>query len=50
VVVKPGLRGDGRIEVLDGLAPGDLLIPPSNGLARAGQRVRAAVRPASGKA
>ena len=50
VFVKPGLRGDGRIEVLDGLAPGDLLIPPSNGLARAGQRVRAAVRPASGKA
>jgi len=49
VHVKPGLRGDGRIEVLEGLAPGDLLIPPSNGLVRAGQRVRAMTTPAAGK-
>ena len=31
------------------LAPGDFLIPPSNGLARAGQRVRAVAKPAAGK-
>lgn len=44
VPLKPGLRGDGRIEVLDGLAAGDLLISPANGLIKAGQRVRAAAK------
>ena len=44
VPLKLGLRGDGRIEVLDGLAAGDLLISPANGLIKAGQRVRAAAK------
>jgi HlyD family secretion protein len=39
--VKLGLRGDGRIEVLEGVAPEDLLIPAANGTVREGQRVRA---------
>lgn len=38
--VKLGLRGDSRIEVLEGVAPGDELIPATNGLVKAGQRVR----------
>lgn len=42
VPVKIGLRGDGRLEVLEGLAPGDALIPASYGMISAGQRVRAA--------
>lgn len=45
VPLKLGLRGDGRVEVLDGLAPGDALVPPANGLVKAGQRVRVAQRP-----
>jgi HlyD family secretion protein len=45
VPLKLGLRGDGRVEVLEGLAAGDLLVPPSNGLVKAGQRVRAVVKP-----
>jgi HlyD family secretion protein len=39
--VKLGLKGDGRIEVLEGVAPGDRLISAANGMAREGQRVRA---------
>lgn len=39
--VKLGLRGDGRIEVLDGVEAGDKLIPATNALVKAGQRVRA---------
>src|SRR5512146_1237751 len=39
--VKLGLKGDSRIEVLDGVAPGDLLISAANGVVTAGQRVRA---------
>ena len=39
--VKLGLRGDGRIEVLDGVESGDKLIPATNALVKAGQRVRA---------
>jgi HlyD family secretion protein len=39
--VKLGLRGDGRIEILDGAEAGDRLIPATNALVKAGQRVRA---------
>jgi len=39
--VKLGLRGDGRVEVLEGVEPGDNLIPASNALVKPGQRVRA---------
>ena len=45
VPVAAGLRGDGRIEVLDGLKPGDQLISPANGLIQAGQRVRVVATP-----
>lgn len=37
--VKPGLRTDDRIEILDGLSEGDLVIPVAAGV-RAGQRIR----------
>ena len=40
--VKLGLRGDSRIEILSGVAPGDMLIPSTNALIKPGQRVRAA--------
>lgn len=40
--VKLGLRGDSRIEILAGVAPGDMLIPASNALVKPGERVRAA--------
>jgi HlyD family secretion protein len=46
VPVKVGLRGDGRLEVLEGAAPGDALVPATNGLITAGQRVRATPRAA----
>jgi HlyD family secretion protein len=46
VPVKVGLRGDGRLEVLEGAAPGDTLVPATNGLITAGQRVRATPRAA----
>lgn len=46
VPVKVGLRGDGRLEVLEGAAPGDALIPASLGLITAGQKVRALPRAA----
>jgi HlyD family secretion protein len=39
--VKLGLRGDSRIEILDGVEAGDKLIPATNALVKAGQRVRA---------
>jgi HlyD family secretion protein len=39
--VKLGLHGDARVEVLEGVTPGDALIPATNGVATAGQRVRA---------
>lgn len=42
--VKLGLRGDGRTEVLEGLTPGDAVISATNGLVKAGQRVRAIVK------
>ena len=46
VPVKVGLRGDGRLELLEGAAPGDALIPASLGLITAGQKVRALPRAA----
>jgi HlyD family secretion protein len=39
--VKLGLKGEGRIEVLDGVAPGDRLISASQAMVGSGQRVRA---------
>jgi HlyD family secretion protein len=38
--VKLGLKGDGRVEVLDGVAPGDRLISASQTAVGSGQRVR----------
>jgi len=38
--VKLGLKGNAHIEVLDGVAPGDRLIPATNVAIAAGQRVR----------
>jgi HlyD family secretion protein len=39
--VRIGLKGEGRVEVLRGIAPGDRLISLANGPVRDGQRVRA---------
>jgi HlyD family secretion protein len=39
--VKLGLKGDGRVEVLEGVAPGDRLISASQAMVGSGQRVRA---------
>jgi HlyD family secretion protein len=41
--VRLGLRGHGRVEVLEGVADGDLVIPAGQQSVRAGQRVRATV-------
>jgi len=38
--VRLGLRGDARTEVLEGVEPGDELIPASNAVVHAGERVR----------
>jgi HlyD family secretion protein len=38
--VRLGLRGDGMLEVVDGLAPGDAVVPPVAGTIDAGTRVR----------
>lgn len=38
--VKLGLRGEGHTEIVEGVAPGDLLIPSTEVLVREGQRVR----------
>jgi HlyD family secretion protein len=40
--VKLGLRGEGSVEVLDGLAEGDLVVPTSVSRIKAGSRLRAA--------
>ena len=39
--VKVGLKGEGRVEVVDGVAPGDVLISAANPEVRPGWRVRA---------
>ena len=39
--VKLGSRSEGRTEILEGLAPGDLLVPVKNLSIREGSRVRA---------
>ncbi len=39
--VKLGVRSEGKTEVLEGLAPGDLLVPAKNLSIREGSRVRA---------
>ena len=41
--VKLGLKGDGRMEVLEGVAPGDLLVSAAQPAVKIGQRVRAIV-------
>jgi HlyD family secretion protein len=46
--VRLGLKGDGRIEVLEGVVPGDLLISTTNAAIAAGQRVRAVRAPKNG--
>jgi HlyD family secretion protein len=38
--VKLGLRGEGMVEVIEGLAPGDAVVPPAAGAVEAGARVR----------
>jgi HlyD family secretion protein len=45
--VKLGLKGDGRIEIVEGVAPGDRVVPISFAAVREGQRVRV-VKPAGG--
>ncbi|MCU0896224.1 MAG: efflux RND transporter periplasmic adaptor subunit [Burkholderiales bacterium] len=45
--VKLGLRGDGRTEVLEGVVPGEALIPAAQASVSAGQRVRADTAPAA---
>ena len=42
--VKLGLRGDTRVEVLDGVAAGEAVVPASKTGVKAGQRVRAQVQ------
>ena len=39
--VRLGLKGDGRVEILDGLRPGDRVIPAGVPMIKSGQRVRA---------
>ena len=40
IPVKPGLRGEGRVEIVEGVAPGDLLVPSTVPTIGVGQRVR----------
>ncbi len=42
--VRLGIRGEGQVEILDGLAPGDLVVPPSARVVD-GARVRLRARP-----
>ena len=39
--VKVGLRGEGAVEILSGLEPGDLVVPADNTSVKPGRRVRA---------
>ncbi len=43
--VAVGLRGDDRLELVSGVAPGEALVPASHPAVRAGQRVRATPAP-----
>jgi len=38
--VKLGLRGDGRVEILEGIVPGDRVIPAVNLTVKPGDRIR----------
>ncbi len=46
--VKLGLKGDGSVEILEGVAPGDLLVSAANAAIRNGQHVRAVAAAAGG--
>ena len=41
--VRLGLRGDGRVQVLEGLAPGDFVVPSTLATIAPGERVRPAI-------
>jgi HlyD family secretion protein len=41
--VRLGLRGDGRVEVREGLAPGDVVVPSTLATIAPGERVRPAI-------
>jgi HlyD family secretion protein len=41
--VRLGLRGDGRVEVREGLAPGDVVVPSTLATIEPGERVRPAI-------
>ena len=47
--VRLGMRGDHNTEVLEGVAPGEALIPATNGVVQPGVRVRAIAPTASAK-
>jgi hypothetical protein len=38
--VKLGVRGEGAVEVVEGLEAGDLVVAAGNSVVKAGQRVR----------
>ncbi|HSN14463.1 MAG TPA: efflux RND transporter periplasmic adaptor subunit, partial [Anaeromyxobacteraceae bacterium] len=38
--VRLGLRGEGMLEIVEGLSPGDAVVPQGAGLVEAGSRVR----------
>jgi len=44
--VTVGLQGDGRIEIVEGVAPGELLVPGTNLLLKPGERARPVVKDA----
>jgi HlyD family secretion protein len=46
--VKLGLKGDGRVEVVEGVSPGDRLISAAQPMVKSGQRVRAVPAAAGG--
>jgi HlyD family secretion protein len=42
--VKLGLRGDGRVEITEGVMPGDLVVPSTALLVKPGERLRPVIR------